>query len=38
MMTNLNPPIAWLPVTLTETNRSIYAPTGSAKFFRMISP
>ena len=36
--TNLNPPIAWSPVTLTETNRSISTPTGSAKFFRMISP
>ena len=36
--TDLNPPVAWSSVTLTETNRSIYDPSESIKFFRMRQP
>ncbi len=36
--TNLNPPIAWSPVTLAELNRHTFTSQGPQKYFRMVKP
>ena len=36
--TNLNPPIAWSPVTPAELNRHTFQSAEPMKFFRMVQP